>query len=423
VFSQNGASVRFNPPNALSQDYNNVLGPADPTGGFFFIPGTIPSIRYNPTTIDPGLRMPYTEQWNLTIEREFPKQVSLSASYTGNHGVGLLLYDLVNRAEFPIVAPNDPRVSAANRGVLMNCIDPNPLDANPPPGCISLAQPRYNDRRPDPRYGGYLRIFNGSWSYYNGLQIAATKRYSSGFAFSGNYTWSKAIDTGSEATSTGLDRGSSPNNKNSAAFLRGFSLFHQQHRAVFNYSYRLPFFWGMNPVVGQVLGGWQIAGTTIFSSGNPFTINAGYDVNGDGSSSDRPFLVNPAILGISIDNARYNPATGLQISQTRIKPTDIFPNATTTERVFIPGVGNQGNLGRNTFFAHGQNNTDIQFSKAFLLHEGHRLIVRMEFYNLFNRIQWGYPNQSGLNATNTFLQITEQRNGPRTGQFALRYTF
>jgi hypothetical protein len=47
----------------------------------------------------------------------------------------------------------------------------------------------------------------------------------------------------------------------------------------------------------------------------------------------------------------------------------------------------------------------------------------MEFYNLFNRVQWGYPNRSALNAESTFLQITGQRNGPRTGQLVLRYTF
>ncbi len=423
VFSQNGASVRFNPPNALSQDYFSVTGPADPTGGFVFVPGTVPTVRYNPTLVDRGLRMPYTEQWNLTVERELPKKVSLSASYTGNRGIGLLLYDLVNRAEFPIVAPNDRRVSAPNRGVLMNCVDSNLQNRNPAPGCISLAERRLDDRRPDPRYGGVLRIYNGSWSYYNGLQISVIKRYSSGFALNGNYTWSKAIDTGSEATFTGLDRGSSPNGKSSATALRGLSLFHQSHRAVINYSYKVPFFSSMNSATRQVLGGWQIAGTTTFSSGNPFTINAGYDLNGDGAGGDRPFLVNPAILGVSIDNARYNPATALQVSQTLIKPTDIFPNSATTERVFLPGAGNQGNLGRNTFFAHGQNNTDIQFSKGFLIREGHQLIIRIEFYNFFNRIQWAYPNQSGLNATNIFLQITDQRNSPRNGQFALRYTF
>ena len=423
AFSQNGASIRFNPPNALSQIYNNTNTPADPTGGFNFVPGTIPSVRYNPTLVDPGLHMPYTEQWNLTLERQFPKKLSFSASYTGNRGIGLLLYDVVNRAEFPIRAPNDPRVSAANRGLMMDCIDPNIQNTNPGPGCISLIQPRLNDRRPDPRYGQILRIYNGSWSYYHGLQVSVIKRYSAGMSLNANYTLSKAIDTGSEATFTGLDQGSSPNGKNSAAALRGLSLFNQFHRAVINYSYRIRFFAKANPFVRQAFGGWQVAGTTTFSSGNPFTITSGYDVNGDGAGGDRPYLVNTAILGASIDNARRDPATGRQISQGRIQRTDIFPNSTTTERVFLPGLGNQGNLGRNNFFAHGANNWDIQFSKAFQIREGHALNVRMEFYNLLNRIQWSYPARSALGAENVFLQITTQRNGARFGQFVLRYTF
>ncbi|MGI8784924.1 MAG: TonB-dependent receptor [Acidobacteriota bacterium] len=424
VFSQNGASIRFNPPNALTQTYSNVTGLADPSGGFVFVPGTIPTTRYTPTFVDSGLRMPYTEQWNLTLERQLPKLFALSVSYTGNRGIGLLLYDTSNRAEFPIRAPDHANVTAANRGQLMNCIDPNLNNTNPAPGCISLAQPRYNDRRPDPRYTGILRVFNGSWSYYNGLQVSVTKRYSSGFSLNTNYTFSKAIDTGSEATFTGLDLGSSTNGKNSAAAFRGLSLFHQAHRAVFNYSYRTPFLANWHPALRQVLGGWQVAGTTTFSSGNPFTISSGYDVNSDGSSSDRPFLRNPAILGTSIDNARLDPATGRQISQGRIKVTDLFPNSSATDRVFLPGGGNQGDLGRNTFFAHGGNNTDIQFSKGFRVREGHQLIFRMEFYNLLNRIQWGYPaNRSALNSNASFMQITGQRNGPRTGQFVMRYTF
>ncbi|PYV15339.1 MAG: hypothetical protein DMG07_10040, partial [Acidobacteria bacterium] len=64
--SQNGASIRFNPPIALTQDYSSVFGPADPSGGFVFVPGTLPTVRYSPTWVDAGLRMPYTEQWNFT---------------------------------------------------------------------------------------------------------------------------------------------------------------------------------------------------------------------------------------------------------------------------------------------------------------------------------------------------------------------
>ncbi|RPJ55220.1 MAG: hypothetical protein EHM23_26885 [Acidobacteria bacterium] len=425
ILSQNDASVRFNPPSAMTSTFRDVFGVADPSGGFVFTPGTIPSVRYTPTVVDPDLRMPYTEQWNLTVERQFPHRVSLSASYTGNHGVANVFYDAINRAEFPILAADHPNVSAANRGLMIDCVDPNPLNANPAPGCISRTQPRTNDRRPDPRYNGYLRVFNGAWSYYHGLQVMVEKKYSNNFAISGNYTFGKAIDTGSEATYTGLDQGSSSNLKNAAAAMRGLSLFHQQHRAVFNYSYRLPALGG-TPILRHIVGGWMMAGTTTFASGNPFTITAGYDVNGDGLSSDRPFLLNPSILGTSIDNPRLDPATGRQISQAYIKNTDIYPNASTTDRIFLPGLGYQGDLGRNTFFAHGANNTDIQFSKLFPgWREGHQLAVRIEFFNFFNRTQWGFPNRSALTAENTFLSITAARNGtlPRYGQFAIRYTF
>src|SRR5208282_5265783 len=40
--------------------------------------------------IDPNLKTPYVEQWNLSIQRDIGWNTSLTVSYVGNHGVGLL---------------------------------------------------------------------------------------------------------------------------------------------------------------------------------------------------------------------------------------------------------------------------------------------------------------------------------------------
>src|SRR5262249_4178515 len=247
-----------------------------------------------------NLRIPYTEQWNLTLERELPAAMAISDSYVGNHGVGLPLYDALNRAEFPIIAPNNVNVTAINRGVLMNCIDPNTANQNPAAGCISQTQPRINDRRPDPRYSNVVLIHNGSSAYYHGLQLLVSKRYSYGLSFQTAYTWSKAIDTGSEATSTGIDVNFPLTETGGAHCLRGVSRYDPPQRLTINYSYELPFFKTQQGVAGHALGGWQLSGTTIFASGNPFTVLAGYDLNADGISGDRPDLLDTCILGRSI---------------------------------------------------------------------------------------------------------------------------
>src|SRR6266540_834463 len=85
VFSQGGATVRFNPPNA-----------------FVFVPGP-QTTRHGEALIDPNLEMPYTQQWNLTFEREVPFASKIRVSYAGNRGIGLLRYALDN---LPIHDPN-----------------------------------------------------------------------------------------------------------------------------------------------------------------------------------------------------------------------------------------------------------------------------------------------------------------------------
>src|SRR5262249_30295212 len=197
-FSQSGATVRFNPPNAALLSFTNTFNVADPTNGFVFVPGP-PTARVSPTVIDPHLQQPYTEQWNLTVERQLPWSVKAGVSYIGNHGVGLPFYDFDNPAEFPIVSPNHP-FNGTLAGVLFDKIDPNPNNMNPAPGFISVAQPRINQRRPDPRFSNVVRIANGSWSYYHALQTNVEKRYSNGLWFNVAYTFAKATDTGSEAT-------------------------------------------------------------------------------------------------------------------------------------------------------------------------------------------------------------------------------
>jgi hypothetical protein len=96
------------------------------------------------------------------------------------------------------------------------------------------------------------------------------------------------------------------------ASLRGYSRLAQPQRLVFSYVYDLPFFKGEHGAIGRVLGGWQLAANTTFASGNPFTVLLGYDLNGDGIGGDRPFIVDPSILGRSVSNARIDPATGVQ---------------------------------------------------------------------------------------------------------------
>jgi hypothetical protein len=69
-------------------------------------------------------------------------------------------------------------------------------------------------------------------------------------------------------------------------------------------------------------------------------------------------------------------------------------------------------------------NWDLSIVKKFAISADGRvnLQFRSEFYNLFNRVQFGYPNTQ-FDATSGAAKVTSQYNLPRVMQFALRISF
>jgi hypothetical protein len=438
IFAQGGVTVRFNPPQGATVTFQNPdMSVANPLGNYVFRPGP-PTSQVVLVAPDPNLRNPYTQQWNLTLERALPWQSGLSISYIGNRGIGFIQYDARNRPQFPVVSTVPTSYAGTNfTGVLFDKVDPNLFNASPAAGFISLAQLRTNQRRPDGRYGAIFGISNNVWTYYNALQAVWNKRLTGGLSAQVSYTWSKNIDTGSEATFVGTgDTNFLISEKQGPAGNRGLSRLDQPQRFVASYTYQFPFGKGQRGAVGRMIGGWEMNGIVTLGAGIPVTVALGYDMNADGIGGDRPFLVDPTVLGRSMDNARVDPATGRQFSMDQVPTSAFFPNTSNVANrsyPFLPGTGAVGSLGRNTFRLHGQNNFDIVFvknTKLFGKDRGHELQFRAEIYNLFNRIQFGPPNLTlldtsvaGYRINPNFGQITGLNNSPRNMQMMLRYQF
>jgi outer membrane receptor protein involved in Fe transport len=324
VFSLPGASVRANVPNALRRtasgrtvsEFPNALNVADPFFGFVYDPATASNIRRPETRIDPNMEVPYTQQWTLSVERQLPFKSALRVTYTGNRGIGLPRIALGNLPVSPlaggIVVPNHPNNAPAAgapdlRGVLINAVAadvqcagtgfipgvavnaacPNrvPIANNE----VSLRVPRSNERRPDPGFLGVSFISNGVFTYYHGLQTEFNKRLTNGLQFQAAYTFSKAIDTTSDAAaiSGGGDTNQTGNNPRIS---RGLARTHTPHRFTFNGSYLLPFFSNRQGFIKQALSGYQISVVTRLASGTPFTVtdSGGIDLNFDGFIESRP---------------------------------------------------------------------------------------------------------------------------------------
>lgn len=508
VFSQNQLSIRTQPPNGYAAAFDNQCPNeiSDPTCGFTFTPGvaarstafTVASASGTGVVRDIGgrllstllipdknLQMPYTQQWNLTIQRQLPWNLTFDVSYNGNRGIGLPFFDSANDSIFPFTSPNllvdigggnfknvifdractdyndpicvirntDGTVNINSSGSLRSFSALNSTTATlaqkgivvengVPHGYISISQPRTLERRPDPNFTRNVNLQNFTWSYYHALVTKLNKRFSNGISFNLLYTFSKTMDTGSEATFTGVDSNTPAGKKGgAAASLRGLSSFHATHRFVASYTYILPFFRAQKGLIGSMLGGWKITGVSTMQSGNPFSVTTGYDMNSDGLGGDRPYLTDLGLLFRSIDNGRQLPgSTNLNDtgSQSQLVGTAFRPaNASTinaNDRIYLPGTSNEGTIARNVFFTHGLNHTDATASKAFKIREGINLEVRFEMYNIFNRVTFGVPARTILSAT-PLGRITDERNlsgfvnsgrgsnSARQGQLALRLIF
>jgi outer membrane receptor protein involved in Fe transport len=432
VFSQSGASVRGNPPNAVSLSFSNQLNLADPSNGFVFTPGT-PTTRISITIPDEDLQMPMTHQWNLTLERKMFWDSSIRLSYTGTYSDSMVKYQSMNLPRSPLDGPvtvvdhpfNAPAagfpdlrgkqitaiaadVACAGTGffpgigVTTACPVPVPIADNE----ISLRVPRTNERRPDPRYTTNLAISNDATAWYNGLQAEWAKRLSNGLSFTASYTWSKSMDTTSEATFVGT--GDSNNNGPNRNYSKGYSRFHTPHRFTLSGSYKLPWLLDRRDLLGQVLGGWQVSGIVRLASGTPFTVvTTGVDLNFDGFGESRPVLLDPSILFNSVDN----PAKSLEQL-----PRSAFRSLVITDI-------NADLVGRNTFFVDGTNRVDLGLYKTFNLPYRHSLNVRIEAFNAFNQMQFGFPSNNVTAANFGVINSGATAYAPRVVQLALRYRF
>jgi hypothetical protein len=178
-----------------------------------------------------------------------------------------------------------------------------------------------------------------------------------------------------------------------------------------NFSYDLPAARNGSRFRRGLLDGWNVSGAGLFKSGTPFTARLGSDAPGfgnvDGKQSERPNLLDPAVLGRTVDH----PDT----SRQRLPASAFSPLAPDQDR---------GNLGRATFRRDGIDNFNLALTKHWTLPSAsaeRRLLFRAEALNAFNHPQFDEPGVSLVNPN--FGAITNTRNEGRIFQFSLRLIF
>jgi hypothetical protein len=370
-----------------------------------------------------------TYQWNFAIQRQLPLGIALEAAYAGLHGSDLPVSRSINQvsSKYFTQAQNDPNCVGPTADLSGKCFltmqVPNPL----PQSLFTQGNQQYKTisstqlYRPFPQYGGISNTGNYiGVSNYNALQMKLEKRFSSGGVVLGSYTYSKLL-ANVESLTSWLEATAAPGYQNTNDLTQEYSLsgYDSRQRLTVSYVYYLPFGQGqrygssVSGFMRQLISGFGFNGVSTFQKGYPLGLSMASNTVSTYSlaGTTRPNVVQGCNKTVS---------GGVQ---SRLG--DAFsPNKYFNTSCFVaPGNFAFGNESRtdNTLRAPGIANWDLALFKDTHVTEKLVLQLRVESFNLFNRVQFGAPNTSIGSAQ--VGQITTQVNDPRLLQLAGRINF
>ncbi len=341
-------------------------------------------------------RIPYTEDYTLSIERSLGANTLLDVSYIGNQAHHLLVLKEAN--------PGNP-------ALCLQLSNPANLAAGQTP-CgpfnesnvfiTATGQTINGTRGPlGPDFGSDTLETTIGNSNYNSLQV--TLRHQSGpLQFLAAYTYAKSIDQ-----SSNLGEEVNPLNP---SLSRALSAFDIRHSFVISYTYQLPFA-RLLRAKNRATDGWELSGITRVSSGLPVTLvnygdNSllGAEPNGiNNYGVDEPDVA-AGPLGLN-----HNPRNGQPYFNTSL----FSENA----------LGTPGDASRRFFSGPGMINFDAALTKRLRLTESKALQFRIEGFNVFNHANFFGPQAVDGNISSaTFGQVVNAA-ASRLLQAGVKFTF
>jgi hypothetical protein len=336
-----------------------------------------PTLYVNPNTY----HTIKTLEWSLQIEQPLTRHDVASFSYAGNHG-----YD-------------EPLSNQAANGWAANGYGGLPRAI------------------PDPRFSTVTQIFVSGYSNYNGLTVQERHSFAAGLQGQASYTWSKALQLGPGAGTTGTagfiynPTVYALNGQSSIGTPRdnyGPVAFDTRSNFVADLVYSTPKL--SNALLNRTLSGWKVGGKVYLYSGRPFTVtDSGISAKNVFSSSFTGTVladtVNPSVLGTHCGKSA--------VSRPCLATSDF---ATPTAQT------GWGNTRPNSFRGPGFFSVATQLGKEIQVTEHTRFEIGADAYNLLNHPNFGLPN-SDVNRGQTLGTITTDVSVPTsiygTGQGAI----
>jgi hypothetical protein len=397
------------PPRNFSASNPANQPPYDTLADFYSAFGTIGS---SPAFYNKN-RLPYAEDYELSIERQITGSDLLTISYVGTQGHRLLSAESANPGN-PALCLSLAAEGCGPGGENNIYIRPDGtyvLGTRTPFSGVALPAGTTQSSGlavsggtvlPDGKigiipFGNDSYFITGGVSAYNSGQIEwrhTSGRSQSLFA----YTYSKSMDD-----SSGYGEQINPINNR---WSRGLSAFDSTNNFVASYSYQLPFDKLGGPK--RLTNGWVASGITKFSTGLPVTMVETTDYSLLGTSFGGPITLpvdTPEIVGpLDITNPRSS------ANNQFFSPAAFGPQA----------LGTEGDSPRRWFHGPGLNNWDFALLKNTALTERVNLEFRAELFNVFNHTQFNTP--LGLTGSASFGQVTSD-TGPRIGQLSMKLSF
>jgi hypothetical protein len=357
--------------------------------------------QYEPISGIPGYaatnRIPYVEEYMLSLQRQLGANTVLSASYVGTQSHRLLVMEEAN--------PGNP-------ALCLSLSQPNQVKPGTPT-CGPFGESNVFTRRSgEVIYGtrGPLGANFGSdtlqstigKSNYNALQLSI-RHSSRRLELTAGYTYSKSLDE-----SSNLGEEVNPINPLLSYALSSFDV---THNFVVSYNYKIPVETLLHTSNRWALG-WEISGITHFSSGLPVTlINYGDNslLGAEPNGINNYGIDEPDYAGGPLD-LNHNPRHGFYFN-----PSQFSENA----------LGTPGNAKRRFFHGPGMDNYDMALLKNVRLTESKSLQFRVEGFNIFNHAQFFGPQSVDGNIADlgtTFGQVVNA-DPPRLVQLGAKFFF
>jgi hypothetical protein len=391
---QRGTLNLLNPQSQLAQQVASINLLASAAGvlrGASGVEATLPSRRQ---------KAPDAHHYAVTFEQRFGRDTFFSAAYVGTQtrnlprfstpNLGTNAVTLIRSFDFELRGPG--RFEPEFFGI---AVQPGTRLGG---GDNPAGQQLFTGGRPVPGVGGIQFFETTASSRYDALQLELRGRFRARLQYRVGYTLSKSTDDVSDVFDL-AGAAALPQDSLTFAGERGPSNFDARQRFAFHAIYDFPRF--TNSASHLVFGGLQLATAGQFQTGQPFTVNSIFDVNLDGNLTDR-----------------LNTTEGLDVTGDRQQPLRLTTNNLAALRA---PVGQDGQVGRNTFRAGNYLDLNLALIKTFRFGDARSLIFRTEVFNFIDRANFGVPVRY-LEAVG-FGQATSTVTPGRRVQFSLKYSF